>query len=279
MKNIVNAQWLSAHINNEDVIIVDCRSSLVDKEEGEKSYMQGHIPGAYFLNIHTQLTGEESEHGGRNPLPHIDHFLEAMEMMGVTNEKTIVAYDDNKLYNAARLWWQLKYIGFKNIYVLEGGIDHWKDAGYPLSQEVPEKKKGSLTPRIQEELLIDVHGVKKGLKRENFIILDARTKERYTGEFEPIDKIGGHIPGARLFPAHENLKGNGKWKELEQQKERYASVLDKGEVVVYCGSGINACMNFIALDELGQKPKLYVGSWSDWISYEDNPIAKGDKMV
>lgn len=275
MKNIVTAKWVDEHMEDKKIIIMDCRGDLLDPKDGFKKYEQGHIPGAYFLETKKYLSGPVGKHGGRNPLPKIEILQRKLEDVGVAEDTTIIAYDDNKLFLAARLWWQLKYLGHEKVYILNGGISKWIEEGYPLSKEVPKNKNnGNMTIAINESMKIDAKNIREKEKNKSFILLDARTEERYLGKVELVDKIAGHIPGAKLYPAEDNLKENGEWNEKDIQEQRFAEIKRYQDIVLYCGSGINACLNFIALDELGIKPKLYVGSWSDWITYEGYPVAQ-----
>ncbi|MCR1897678.1 sulfurtransferase [Irregularibacter muris] len=277
MKNLVSAQWLCKNISDKNIVIVDCRSSLVEGEDGYQNYLKAHIPGAYFINTKNQLSGSKGVHGGRHPLPDTMAFKKTIEEMGVSKNTIVVAYDDNKLFTAARLWWQLKYIGHEKVYVLDGGLEKWLEINYPLSKNIPEQREGNIPININKEMQITAQEIQQRLEDDTLVLLDARTKERYIGEVEPVDKIAGHIPGAKLYPAEDNLKEKGEWKEKDKLEKRFEDIKNYQDIGLYCGSGINACMNFIALDELGLKAKLYVGSWSDWITYRDYPIAKGEK--
>lgn len=277
MSNFVTAKWLHEHIDDEDIVIVDCRADLFDREYGKSLYEDGHIKNAFFLDVKNDLAGEAKEHGGRSPLPELDIFKNKLESIGISNNKTVVAYDEGKLAGAERFWWMLRYLGHDMVHVLNGGIIAWLEEGYPLTKELPVAKKGTLSINFNEEIITDVFEVKSKMEKEDFVIVDSRATERYRGEVEPIDKKAGHIPGARNYHWKDVLNDKSEFKSKELLSEHFKELNKYKEIVLQCGSGIDACGNFIALDELGFKPKLYVGSWSDWISYEDNPVAKGSE--
>jgi thiosulfate/3-mercaptopyruvate sulfurtransferase len=275
MSNFITAKWLYQHIN--DVIIVDCRSDLFDKDYGRILYEAGHIINAFFLDVKKDLAGEAKEHGGRSPLPDLDTLKNKLENIGISNDSTVIAYDERKLAGAERFWWMLRYLGHNKVHVLNGGINAWINEGYPLTKEVPVAEKGNFNMNLNKELIISMHEVKSKIGKDDLIILDSRAPERYRGEVEPIDKKAGHIPGAKNYYWKDILNENYEFKSKENLAKHFRELNKYKEIVLQCGSGIDACGNFIALDELGFMPKLYVGSWSDWISYEENPIAIGEE--
>lgn len=277
MSNFVTVKWLYAHLEDKNVIIVDCRANLFDLNYGRKVYNEGHIKNAFFIDVKKDLAGEVREHGGRSPLPETEKLKDRLEGIGIGNDKIVVVYDEAKLAGAERFWWMMKYIGLDKVYVLDGGINSWIEEGYPLSTEIPEVEKGKLDIKINEEIKADIFQIKSKKDEEGFIIVDAREPERYRGEVEPIDKKAGHIPGAINLPWSKVLTEKGHFKSKDELKEYFKDLNNYKEIVLQCGSGIDACGNFVVLDELGFKPKLYVGSWSDWISYEDSPVAKGEE--
>jgi len=272
MKNFVNPEWLFENLDNKDIVLVDCRADLFDRDYGRRAYEESHIKGAFFLDVKKDLSGEVQEHGGRSPLPDMNTFKEKLEAIGITNDKTIVAYDEAKLAGAGRLWWMLKYIGIERAYILNGGINAWSDKGYPMDNEVPKAEKGIVNINLNENIKTDIFDIKSKLNNKDFVIVDSRAPERYRGEIEPIDKKAGHIPGAKNYHSKNVFDEKGKLKAMEELKIIYDGLERYNEIVLQCGSGIDACGNFVAMDEIGLTPKLYVGSWSDWVSYEDSPI-------
>ncbi len=277
MEYVVNQEWLLEQLANKDVKIVDCRFSLSKPDEGERLYKESHIPGAYFFDLEKQLSAPVSKHGGRHPLPDIEQFRHEIEQAGIDNTKTVVAYDGGEGAFASRFWWLLTYIGHDKVYVLNGGFKSWVEAGYPTTKEVTKPKSANFKVSIRKEMLATYEEVKEIVanKKKSPILIDSREKTRYLGKEEPIDKIPGHIPGAIHKFWAEGLE-NGFFKGSEEQKKRFAELDQKKPIIVYCGSGITATPNYIALKMAGyQNVKLYAGSYSDWVSYSDNPVEKG----
>ncbi|MEK6456126.1 sulfurtransferase [Caldifermentibacillus hisashii] len=277
MKYVVNQEWLLEQLANKDVKIVDCRFSLNKPDEGERLYKESHIPGAYFFDLEKQLSAPVSKHGGRHPLPDIEQFRHEIEQAGIDNTKTVVAYDGGEGAFASRFWWLLTYIGHDKVYVLNGGFKSWVEAGYPTTKEVPKPEPANFKVSIRKEMLATYEEIKEIVanKKKSPILIDSREKARYLGKEEPIDKIPGHIPGAIHKFWAEGLE-NGFFKGSEEQKKRFAELDQKESIIVYCGSGVTATPNYIALKIAGyQNVKLYAGSYSDWVSYSDNPVEKG----
>lgn len=275
MKNIVNASWLKNNLDNEKLVIVDCRFNLMDKDYGRKSYEDGHIKKAVRIDLETQLSGEVKEFGGRHPLPTIDELKETFESIGISNDSIVIAYDEGDLAGPSRLWWILKYMGHKNVYILDGGINSFKELNGEIVTDVTKVVRGNFDISINEDMRVNMYYVKEKLYNENVAIVDSRENIRYIGELEPVDKKAGHIPGALnyfwldILDKGENLI---KIKTKEDLSVHFEKLNDYDEVIVYCGSGITACPNSLALTEIGIKHKLYPGSFSDWISYDDNKV-------
>ncbi|WP_316572388.1 sulfurtransferase [Neobacillus sp. YIM B06451] len=274
MKHIVEKEWLLKHLNEDDVRIIDCRFSLANPEMGGVEYVEAHIPGAVYFDLEKDLSGNVSIHGGRHPLPDLDGLIEKLEKAGIGEDTTVVVYDNGEGAFAARFWWMLSYLGHKNVYVLNGSFKDWVGANYPVTAEVPVFNRASFRPAINDALLADMEEVKaisQG-QTENAVLIDSREEKRYQGIVEPIDKKKGHIPGAINKPWMQGLE-EGYYKPIEEQKKRFAEIDLQQQVVVYCGSGVTAVPNFLALKEAGyENVKLYLGSFSDWISYEENEI-------
>lgn len=272
MKNIITPEWLVQNLNNPDIAILDCRFEMGNPEYGRKSYGEAHIKNALFVDLEDDLTGEIGTHGGRHPLPDMKTFLQRIEEFGISDETTVIVYDDGDLPAASRLWWMLKYIGKEKVYVLEGGLDKWKALGFETQSSIPERpNKGKLALNIHQDMLCDVNYVRDNLTIEDSIVIDSRARERYLGLVEPIDKKAGHIPGAVNSFWLDILDGD-KLKNNDGLKELFKGVSSYRNIIVHCGSGITACPNFLAMDEIGLKPVLYAGGWSDWISYKDNKV-------
>lgn len=275
MKNIVTLDWLKKHLNDENLVIFDCRFDLKDAEYGEKAYSKAHIPNAILINLEKDLTGEKSEHGGRHPLPDMKMFAERMHDLGVCNETKVLIYDDGDLSGASRLWWMLKYIGKEEVFVLEGGIAAWIKHNMPMSQ-VANLGRSCGVPldiKLNDNMNCNMEYVKENINKDDVVIVDSREKDRYLGKIEPVDTKAGHIPSALNYFWKDNFQ-DIELKSKEALEERFKDLKKYKEIIVHCGSGITGAVNVLVLEELGINSKLYAGSWSDWISYEENEIVQ-----
>lgn len=275
MEYIRSIDWLANHLHDADVCIIDCRFDLSDPAAGEQQYKKGHIPGAYYAHLDRHLSGEKSKHGGRHPLPDIEVFRQTVEAFGITDTTTVVAYDGGEAMFAGRFWWLLSYLGHKHVYILDGGFDEWRKQGLPVSVDIPAPGQGSVSIGIQKEWTASLEEVRKAaLEKDGTILVDSRAPERYEGKTEPLDRVPGHIPGAINHFFKEGFNGSF-WKSEEAQTQRFQSLDPKRPIIVYCGSGVSATPNIIALKQAGfQNVRLYAGSYSDWSSYEELPVEK-----
>jgi len=272
MKNLVSVEWLKNNIDNQNLIIFDVRHVLGNESYGKEEYKKGHIPNAILVPVEELLTGEIKEHGGRHPLPDMKEFAHNMNTLGVDDRSKVIIYDDGDLAMAGRLWWMFKFIGFKEAYVLLGGLRAWKNADNPVTSNIPIICKGKeLTYNLQKDMIVDINDVKTAILDKDQVLIDSRTSDRYRGEIEPIDKIPGHIPGALNFSwtdlsmFDEDLDGS-------RIKEHFKTIENFDKIIVHCGSGITGTVNILFMEEVGLSPALYVGGYSDWISYPDNEI-------
>ncbi|NEP04778.1 MAG: sulfurtransferase [Okeania sp. SIO2G4] len=267
-KNIlISPQWLVDHLNDPDLIIIDCRFSLADPELGQKQYQAGHIPGAFYLDLNQDLSSAVQKHGGRHPLPVPDKLSQKLASIGVKYRETlIVAYDDSRFAFASRLWWLLTYMGHEKVALLDGGFSEWQKK-YPITNEISTPKAGFFEPQIQSKMVVDIETVKAKKDLPEVVLVDSRDSDRYLGKHEPIDPIAGHIPGAVNYPWKQVTDENSQAK-VSEQVSRWEEVKSAEEVMVYCGSGVTACVNLWSLKMAGiNTGKLYAGSWSDWCSY------------
>ncbi len=276
MKHIIDADWLFSRMNDSDIRIIDCRFQLGNASLGLNEYMKEHIEGSIFYDLEKDLSGPVIKHGGRHPLPSIEDLVDKLSATGIDESVTVVAYDDQGGAFASRLWWLLSYLGHRNVYILDGGYSSWKEKGYPVNSDVPTFTRSNFKPEVRSNMVVDVDAVKKAIETKSAILIDSREKNRYLGIEEPIDKVAGHIPGAVNSFWKDGLNELGKWKKSKEQTSRFTTIVgEDDEIIVYCGSGITACPNIVALSEAGfDNVKLYSGSWSDWISYSENPIEK-----
>ncbi|NHN29729.1 sulfurtransferase [Paenibacillus agricola] len=275
---VVDVGWLRNRLEQGEVAVLDVRFSPKDAAYGRNAYQKGHLPGAVFVDLKTDLQDEPSEHGGRSPLQSPERLALYFGALGIDAETTVVIYEDVNGPAAARLWWVLQYLGIKDVYVLDGGYKAWVDAGRSVTaeQSVPEKK--TFLPDVRSDQLVGVDDVRAALHRAGTTLVDSRDAEQYLGLASPFDPIAGHIPGAVLHFWKDGLDESGRWKNAAAQAERFVNLPKDEEIIVYCGSGISAAPNVLTLKEAGfTKVKLYAGSWSDWISYSDNPVATGEE--
>lgn len=274
MKNIVSQDWLINNLPNENLITLDARAGLTDPNYGYQAYKEGHIKGAQFVSMEETMTGKLGLHGGRHPLPDMEIFIEDMKRLGINDDSTIVIYDDGDLAMAGRLWWLLKYSGREKVYILEGGIKDWISNKNRLTTEIQDPIiSDSLNLDINDLMNVNINYIKAATDSDKIAIVDARARERYLGEIEPLDRIPGHIPGALNFPWMD-LVSDGKIMDKEQLMDYFKPLEKYEEIIVHCGSGITGTVNYIFMEEIGMKPRLYAGGYSDWVSYDDNEVVK-----
>ncbi|QQE65815.1 sulfurtransferase [Leptolyngbya sp. BL0902] len=271
--NAVSVDWLANHLNDPQVVIIDCRFSLADPHLGQRQYAAGHIPGAHYLDLNRDLSSPVQTHGGRHPLPDWDVFGQRLEQLGVCSAgphgpTQVVVYDDSRFAFAARLWWMLKYLSHGTVAVLDGGWGAWQRSGYAVSTAVPDPTMGRFIPQPQPHWVVNIDDVRRRQDKPGVLLIDSREPARYRGEVEPIDPVAGHIPGSEnLFWQTASTDG-GILKPAAAQAQRWDSFPEAEEVILYCGSGVTACVNLLSQALAGQPlAKLYVGGWSDWCSY------------
>ena len=275
MSYIVTSEWVSKHLEerDNDLVMVDCRFELQSPDVGKRLYMDNHLPTAVYLDLNKDLSGPTQQHGGNHPLPDMHEFAEKLGNLGIDEKTTVVVYDQaNEMY-APRLWWLLTYMGHEDVYVLDGGYEKWVAEGRTVTQEIVTRTPKVFTPHIQEDEKVDMDEVKEKLSNQSAILIDSRAKDRYLGKVEPMYSKAGHIPGAKNYFFKGVLKDNGLWKNTQEIEAHFADLPKDQEIIVSCGSGVSACPNIIALKQAGYRNvKLYPGSYSDWISYEDNEV-------
>lgn len=241
---------------------------------GRPAYEAGHLPGAVYVDLDTELAGPAGAQG-RHPLPDLSVFAAAMRRAGVRADRRVVAYDGGQGWAAARAWWLLRWAGHPSVRVLDGGLAAWTEHGGPLSTEATALPEGDFEPRPGALPLLDADGAAALARRG--VLLDARAGERYRGEVEPIDPVAGHIPGAVSAPTTENATPQGRFLPAERLAERFTGLgaAEGTEVGVYCGSGVSAAHQVLALTVAGVPAALYVGSWSEWSADPARPVATG----
>ncbi|MBP0000029.1 MAG: sulfurtransferase [Cyanobacteria bacterium SID2] len=267
---LVSANWLTQHLNDPNVVIVDCRFSLAEPELGRQQYLDTHLPDAFYLHLERDLASPVQRHGGRHPLPNPQILAGKLAAIGITSSKTfVVAYDDSRFAFASRCWWLLRYLGHERVAILDGGFSQWQSQGYPVTRELPQPRSGHFTVQLHPDWAIDIAQVKRCRNLPDVALVDARDADRYRGEREPIDPIAGHIPGAINLPWKTMTDDRGFALSPERQRQLWQTLTSADEVVVYCGSGVTACVHILSRQMAKLQPaKLYPGSWSDWCSYQ-----------
>jgi thiosulfate/3-mercaptopyruvate sulfurtransferase len=271
---LVSTQQLAEHLAQWRVF--DCRHDLMKPELGAQQYEEAHIPGALFVSVDHDLSAPKTGKNGRHPLPDFGAFVRWIGAQGLEPADQVVCYDGANGSMAARLWWMLRWAGHQAVAVLDGGMAKWVKEGRPLDAVVPQPKPTAY-PGKRSDAALDVSSVEKNLK--NLFLVDARAPARWRGEQEPIDPVAGRIPGARNRFNMENLQPDGTFKSSEQLKREWEALTGDtkaSELVHYCGSGVAACHNLLALEVAGLTGgKLYAGSWSEWQADPARPREKG----
>ena len=256
--------------------VFDCRHDLMKPDLGEQQYLEAHIPGALFAHLDRDLSAPRDGRNGRHPLPYPGAFLAWLGQQGLRPQDAVVCYDAGTGTVAARLWWMLRWAGHEKVAVLDGGLAKWRAEGRPLTADIPRFAHTSYPVRMRLEETVGA-GVVEANKGE-LLLLDARAPVRFRGEQEPIDPVAGHIPGARNRFCNDNIDAAGVFKSPAQLKQEFQQILGgtaPGKVVNYCGSGVAACHNLLAMEVAGLPgAKLYAGSWSDWITDPKRPVAR-----
>ena len=272
MHPIVSTEWLSLHLHDPNLVIVDVRWQHGLPLAGYSNYLSGRISGAVFLDLDADLSDRSKLRRGRHPLPQPARFVETLARVGIGRDSTVVAYDDVTGSHAARLWWMLKWIRHENVAVLDGGITKWIAEGRELVQGEPpqiQSARNPIVPVERTEMVAELSEIEDHNRR--FLLIDARAGERFRGEVEPIDARAGHIPNAINAPYMDNLTTDPVpvFRSPAELRLRFeeVGVRDGTDVVCYCGSGVTACHDIIALEIAGfSHSRLFPGSWSEWIA-------------
>jgi len=276
---LVGTKILAQHLADPDWIVFDCRHDLAAPERGRSEYAQSHIPGARFLHLDDDLSALKTGRNGRHPLPDPDAFMERLGEAGVDSRKQVVAYDAQGGMVASRLWWMLRWLGHLPVAVLDGGWDRWIAEERPQSTEVPRPQPTRFTGRPRG-IELSAELLRSRLGDGAMLLVDGRAPDRYRGRNETIDPVAGRIPGAKNRYFRDNLDASGRFKQPEALKAEFDALLGAAspdEVVSYCGSGVSACHNLLAMEVAGLRgARLYPGSWSEWSADPSRPIAAGE---
>lgn len=272
---IVSAGQLRAHLDDPHWIAIDCRHLLADHAAGRKAYDAGHIPGAFFARVEDDLSGPKTGTNGRHPMPDPQRFTAFLRDLGVTARTQIVAYDAGGDMFAARLWFLLRYIGHAAAAVLDGGYAAWTAAGYSVETREPRRPgNGTITPDVAANLAVDADAVLQSIDTNAFTLLDARGADRFAGQNETMDPVGGHIPGAINRPFRSNFDSTGHFKPPAELRSEFEALgVAPQRLVHQCGSGVSAAVNLLAM-EIANMPgaRLYPGSWSEWCADPTRPM-------
>jgi thiosulfate/3-mercaptopyruvate sulfurtransferase len=275
---LISAAELAAHLHDPDLVIVDCRHDLLLLTAGRAAYEAGHIEGAVFADMEHELAGPkraaDGVFRGRHPLPSQDDFIAVLRGWGVNDSTQVVAYDAHGGMYAARLWWMLRWVGHAAVAVLDGGLAVW--AGELQTSAPAPRAAGTIVARPALVDTVDAAALLANLDGGSLQVVDARAPDRFRGENETIDPVGGHIPGAKNRFFKDNLQADGRFKPAEVLRSELALVGDPASAVMQCGSGVTACHNLLALEVAGLPgARLYPGSWSEWSADPARPVKQG----
>ncbi len=276
---LVDTATLAAHLDDPQWIIVDCRFVLSNPDAGRRAYEAGHIPGARYAHLNDDLSAPLSAHSGRHPLPDANRLAQKLGAWGIDGTKQVIAYDDSTGAIAARLWWLLRWLGHRAVAILDGDWRTWTRERRPQTMTPPHIASTTFVPRPDSRALVDAGALLQSMPTGDTVLIDARSEERFRGDIEPFDKVPGHVPGAMNLPFEDNLQPNGRFLVPAELRAQYDGLLQgrgPDAVVHMCGSGVTACHNLLAMEHAGLAgSRLYVGSWSEWITDPTRPIATG----
>lgn len=278
----LNAFIKEAANHGPGLTVLDCRFDLTSPSAGRDAYAAGHIFGAHYVHLELDLSGKPDGKNGRHPLPDRDTLVRHFKALGIRQGQQVVAYDAQGGAFAARLWWLMRWLGHEAVAVLDGGLQAWEAAGLPLTSDPPEEPApGDFEPGEPLATTVDANTLMRNLQHPERLVVDARAPDRYRGENETLDPVGGHIPGAVNRCFKDNLGADGRFKSAPALHAEFALLLDKTppeHVVLQCGSGVTACHNALAMEVAGlHGASLYPGSWSEWSSDPARPVATGPK--
>jgi len=276
---LISTAALALHVDDPAFAIVDCRMKLDDESWGAREYSAAHIPGAVYADLNRDLSGPKTGTNGRHPQPDAATLAARFGELGIASGVQVVAYDQDNGMFASRLWWLLRWLGHDAVAVLDGGFAKWRTDNRPVVGGETRRDARLFTAAPRKEMSVDVATVAERAGSREWRLVDARAPERFRGEVEPLDRVPGHIPGAVNHFFQTNVE-NGVFKTPEQLRESFAKTLagtPPNRVVCYCGSGVTACHNLLALEHAGLTgAQLYVGSWSEWSSNPSRPVATGE---
>ncbi len=278
---LVSCTQLSTWLARDDVLIVDCRFELGDADKGWREYREAHIPGAQYAHLDRDLSDLSRPGLGRHPLPDDARLSAALSRWGWREGDRVIAYDNaGGALAAARLWWLLRLAGLREVQVLDGGWAAWRAAGLPVENAAPTRAASVVSVHVDNAAVVGYDELQHRLAEGSIVLLDARGAPRFRGDVEPLDRVGGHVPGARNRPFSDNLDADGRFKPAATLRDEFAALIGAhaaSEVVHSCGSGVTACHNALAMEHAGLVgSRVFAPSWSGWVSDPARPIATGD---
>ena len=279
---LVSTNTLASHLNDSSWIIADCRYNLTDEAWGHAQYIAGHIPGAVFVDLAHDLAGPRTGANGRHPLPSPETIAATFGRIGIGIDTQVIAYDQDAGPYASRLWWMLRYVGHDAVAVLDGGFAKWTREGRPARTSEETRPAAAFTPRLRRDMRVTVDEAARLVGNPSVMFVDARSPERYQGHPDPLDNVSGHIPGASNRSYRHNVAEDGTMRPpdaLRTEFERLLGDRSADQIVMYCGSGITACHNLLAMEYSGlHGMKLFAGSWSEWEADPARPVERSSKV-
>ncbi|TCV86693.1 sulfurtransferase [Sulfurirhabdus autotrophica] len=276
---LISPEQLANHLEDPNWVIFDCRFTLKNPESGRQSYDKSHIPGARYAHLNEDLSGKITATSGRHPLPDPLLLAKKLGQWGVNKNTQVVVYDDSFSTMAVRMWWLLKWLGHDAVALLDGGLPLWIKEGREISAVAPKILPTEFHATVNDSMWVDSVDVQQALQQHK-IVIDARAEERFLAYIEPLDKIAGHIPGTINSPVEDNLDNYGKLLSADELRTQYQQLIGESppeQVIHMCGSGVTACQNILAMEIAGLSgSKLYVGSWSEWITDPSRPVSQGE---
>jgi thiosulfate/3-mercaptopyruvate sulfurtransferase len=274
---IISVAKLQENLGSPALRILDCRFDLMRPQQGRIDYGAGHIPGAQYVDLDRDLAAPVRDDTGRHPLPELASFVERIRELGISNDTQIVAYDGGSGALAARAWWLVRWLGHPAVAVLDGGLNAWRTANAPLTTLVPRHARGDFSGQTHDNWVVSSDEVTSRMRGAAMLpLVDARDADRFAGNAEPIDPVAGHIPGALNFPFAQNLGEDGLWRDSGELRARWQALFGDSlpdEWAVMCGSGVTACHLVLSAELAGLPwPRLYAGSWSEWIRNAERPV-------
>jgi thiosulfate/3-mercaptopyruvate sulfurtransferase len=276
--SLISTDLLAEHLSDSSWLIADCRYNLKDEHWGHAQYIASHVPGAVFVSITHDLSTRPTGTNGRHPLPSPEAIAATFSRLGIGDETQVIAYDQDAGAFASRLWWMLRYLGHDAVAVLDGGFAKWERERRATRGGEETRPAATFTPRLRGGMRVTAEQVVARVGDQSMLLVDARSPERYQGQPDPLDNVPGHIPGARNRFYRQNITATGTMRpgaELKVDFERVLGGRSPNDVVMYCGSGITACYNLLAMEHAGlHGAKLFAGSWSEWEADPARPVER-----